>query len=198
MCVCVLALWSRGQIWSGNIYDNFTDSSSFAIFYWSYLYPRNLFCVWNYARLSWSAANYKSSFTTWLKNHIKRYKYGFWLETCLFSQGYAAREFAKQGVKPGELAIISKEAVCTWIDLPTIVVLLQMLIWLLVKLLLRYGYPWPLTWQNFAIICCQTSEPRISWSYARLFQLIVWRWKWWKFILFMKCCFISFHESNSR
>lgn len=26
-------------------------------------------------------------------------------------QGYAAREFAKQGVKPGELAIISKEAV---------------------------------------------------------------------------------------
>jgi hypothetical protein len=26
-------------------------------------------------------------------------------------QGYAAREFAKQGVKPGELAIISKESV---------------------------------------------------------------------------------------
>lgn len=26
-------------------------------------------------------------------------------------QGYAAREFAKQGVQPGELAIISKEAV---------------------------------------------------------------------------------------
>uniref|UniRef100_A0A2C9V882 FAD/NAD(P)-binding domain-containing protein n=1 Tax=Manihot esculenta TaxID=3983 RepID=A0A2C9V882_MANES len=26
--------------------------------------------------------------------------------------GYAAREFGKQGVKPGELAIISKEAVC--------------------------------------------------------------------------------------
>lgn len=26
-------------------------------------------------------------------------------------QGYAAREFANQGVKPGELAIISKEAV---------------------------------------------------------------------------------------
>lgn len=29
----------------------------------------------------------------------------------LHLQGYAAREFAKQGVKPGELAIISKEAV---------------------------------------------------------------------------------------
>jgi len=27
-------------------------------------------------------------------------------------QGYAAREFTKQGLKPGELAIISKEAVC--------------------------------------------------------------------------------------
>jgi len=27
-------------------------------------------------------------------------------------QGYAAQEFAKQGVEPGELAIISKEAVC--------------------------------------------------------------------------------------
>lgn len=31
---------------------------------------------------------------------------------CFRVQGYAAREFAKQGVKPGELAIISKEAVC--------------------------------------------------------------------------------------
>ncbi|KAF8397865.1 hypothetical protein HHK36_016790 [Tetracentron sinense] len=30
------------------------------------------------------------------------------------SQGYAAREFAKQGVKPGELAIISKEAVAPY------------------------------------------------------------------------------------
>ncbi|KAJ0027971.1 hypothetical protein Pint_35925 [Pistacia integerrima] len=28
--------------------------------------------------------------------------------------GYAAREFAKQGVKPGELAIISKEAVAPY------------------------------------------------------------------------------------
>lgn len=34
-------------------------------------------------------------------------------ETCFCLQGYAAREFSKQGVKPGELAIISKEAVCT-------------------------------------------------------------------------------------
>lgn len=30
----------------------------------------------------------------------------------LVLQGYAAREFAKQVVKPGTLAIISKEAVC--------------------------------------------------------------------------------------
>lgn len=29
-------------------------------------------------------------------------------------QGYAAREFAKQGVRPGELAIISKEAVSSF------------------------------------------------------------------------------------
>lgn len=27
-------------------------------------------------------------------------------------QGYAVREFANQGVKPGELAVISKELVC--------------------------------------------------------------------------------------
>lgn len=30
-------------------------------------------------------------------------------------QGYAAREFAKQGIKPGELAIISKEAVSLYV-----------------------------------------------------------------------------------
>lgn len=29
-------------------------------------------------------------------------------------QGYAAKEFASQGVKPGELAVISKEAVKLW------------------------------------------------------------------------------------
>lgn len=34
-------------------------------------------------------------------------------------QGYAAREFAKQGVNPGELAIISKEAVCLILLLST-------------------------------------------------------------------------------
>ena len=32
----------------------------------------------------------------------------------MFLQGYAAKEFASQGVKPGELAVISKEAVKLW------------------------------------------------------------------------------------
>ncbi|KAI5336805.1 hypothetical protein L3X38_016074 [Prunus dulcis] len=36
------------------------------------------------------------------------------LDQCLSLKGYAAREFAKQGLKPGELAVISKEAK-TWL-----------------------------------------------------------------------------------
>ena len=39
-------------------------------------------------------------------------------------QGYAAREFAKQGVKPGELAIISKEAVCIFVYLYILMILI--------------------------------------------------------------------------
>jgi len=31
---------------------------------------------------------------------------------CLPLQGYAAREFVKLGLQPGELALFSKEAVC--------------------------------------------------------------------------------------
>lgn len=34
-----------------------------------------------------------------------------------YLQGYAAREFAKQGVKPGELAITSNEAVRSFNDI---------------------------------------------------------------------------------
>ncbi|EYU35147.1 hypothetical protein MIMGU_mgv1a0046522mg, partial [Erythranthe guttata] len=64
------------------------------------------------------------------------------------SAGYAAREFVKQGVQPGELAIISKEAGHGH----------DKILLLYAVKLLNYGYDGHTLDSYLAIVCCEINQ----------------------------------------